>query len=64
LAKKLLDDFDVDVILSFVGYAYVLARRGHKPPYDFFDVRFDPLEYFEALPVAPELENRYYNGEL
>jgi hypothetical protein len=62
LAQKLLDDFDVDVILTFAGYAYGLARRGQKPPYD-FPVRFNPLEYFEALPVDPELEARYYNDK-
>jgi hypothetical protein len=63
LAKKLLDDYDVYVILSFVGYAYFLACKGHKPPYNFFDVRFAPLEYFEPLPVEPSLEARYYNDK-
>jgi len=62
LAQKLFDDFDVEVILSFAGYAYGLSRRGQKPPFD-FPVRFNPLEYFEALPVDPELEARYYNDK-
>jgi hypothetical protein len=62
LAQKLFDDFDVEVILSFAGYAYGLSRRGQKPPFD-FPVRFNPLEYFEALPVDPVLEDRYYNSK-
>jgi hypothetical protein len=62
LAEKLFDDFDVGVILSFVGYAYTFASKGKLPPYGSF-ARLQPLEYYEALPVAPWLEDRYYNDE-
>jgi hypothetical protein len=62
LAEKLFDDFDVGVILSLVCYAYGLARRGEKPPYKPF-ARLQPLEYYEALPVDPALEERYYSDE-
>jgi hypothetical protein len=60
LAEKLFDDFDVDVILSFVGYAYTFASKGKYPPYGSF-ARLRPLEYYESLPVDPGLEDRYYN---
>jgi hypothetical protein len=62
LAQKLFDDFDVGVILSLAAYAYGLARRGKMPPYKPF-ARLQPLEYYEALPVDPGLEDRYYNDE-
>jgi len=62
LSQKLFDDFDVGVILSLSGYAYVFARRGKRPPFAAF-ARLDPLEYYEALPVDPGLEDGYYNDE-
>jgi len=62
LAEKLFDDFDVGVILSFAGYAYGFARTGKLPPYKPF-ARLEALEYYEALPVDPGLEDRYYNDE-
>ncbi len=62
LAEKLFDDFDVGVILSFAGRAYSYLRRGERPPYGSF-ARLQPLEYYEALPVDPWLEDRYYNDE-
>jgi len=62
LAEKLFDDFDVGVILSFVGYTYTFASKKKLPPYGSF-ARLKPLEYYEALPVDPSLEDRYYNDE-
>jgi len=62
LSQKLFDDFDVGVILSLAGYAYGFARRGKMPPYKPF-ARLETLEYYEALPVDPGLEDRYYNDE-
>ena len=62
LAKKLTDDFDVGVILSFAGYTYTFASKGKQPPYGSF-ARLQPLEYYETLPVDPGLEDRYYNDE-
>lgn len=62
LAEKLFDDFDVGVILSFVGYAYTFASKGRYPPYSSF-ARLRPLEYYESLPVDPGLEDRYYNDK-
>jgi len=63
LAQKLFDDFDVDVILSFAGYAYGFARRGKIPPHKPF-ARLETLEYYESLPVDPVLEAQYYNDKL
>jgi hypothetical protein len=60
LAEKMFDDFDVGVILSFIEYAYSRASNGELPPYKPF-ARMKAYENFEALPVAPELERRYYN---
>jgi hypothetical protein len=62
IAQKLFDDLDVGVILSLAGYAYGFARRGKMPPYKPF-ARLEALEYYEALPVDPGLEDRYYNDE-
>jgi hypothetical protein len=62
LVQKLFDDFDVGVILSLAGYAYCFARKGKMPPYKPF-ARLEALEYYEALPVDPGLEDRYYNDE-
>jgi hypothetical protein len=62
LSKKLFDDFDVGVILSFVCYIYAFASKGKLPPYGSF-ARLQPLEYYEALPVDLHLEDRYYNDE-
>jgi len=62
LAQKLFDDFDVGVILSFASYTYTFASKGKQPPYGSF-ARLQPLEYYEALPVDPGLEDRYYNDE-
>jgi hypothetical protein len=62
LAEKLFDDFDVGVILSFAGRAYSYLCRGERSPYGSF-ARLQPLEYYEALPVDPWLEDRYYNDE-
>jgi hypothetical protein len=62
LAEKLFDDFDVGVILSFAGYTHTFASKGKQPPYGSF-ARLQPLEYYEALPVDPGLEDRYYNDE-
>jgi hypothetical protein len=62
LARNLFEDFDVGVILSLADYTYILARRGKMPPYKPF-ARLETLEYYEALPVDPGLEDRYYNDE-
>jgi hypothetical protein len=62
LAEKLFDYFDVGVILSFVEYAYTFARRGAMPPYKPF-ARLEAYEDFEALPVDPWWEERYYNNK-
>jgi hypothetical protein len=62
LYKKLLDDFDVEVSLSLIGYASGFARNGKKQPYKDI-VRIRPIADYEALPVDPELEDRYYNGD-
>jgi hypothetical protein len=62
LAEKLFDDFDVGVILSFADYIYTFASKGKLPPYRPF-ARLQPLEYYEALPVDPGLEDKYYNDE-
>jgi hypothetical protein len=62
LAGKLFDDFDVGVILSFADYTYTFVSKGKHPPYGSF-ARLQPLEYYEALPVDPGLEDRYYNDE-
>jgi hypothetical protein len=62
IAKKLINDFDVGVILSFVAYACTFASKGKFPPYAFF-ARLKPLEYYEALPVDPGLEDKYYNDK-
>ena len=62
LAQKLFDDFDVGVILSLVGYTYSFARKGKKPPYKPF-ARLASLEYYEVLPVASELEEKYYGDD-
>ena len=62
LSQKLFDDFDVGVILTLAGYAYGFARRGKTPPYNPF-ASLEALEYYEALPVDPGLEDRYYNSK-
>jgi hypothetical protein len=62
LAQKLFDDFDVGVILSLADYTYIFARKGKMPPYKPF-ARLENLEYYEALPVDPGLEDKYYNDE-
>jgi len=62
LAQKLFDDFDVGVILSLVGYTYCFACKGKKPPYKPF-ARLASLEYYEVLPVASELEEKYYGDD-
>jgi len=62
LAKKLFGDVAVEQILEFAGYAYAFARKGKMPPYKPF-ATMEALEYYEALPVDPELEDRYYNDE-
>jgi hypothetical protein len=62
LAEKMFDDFDIGVILSFVEYAYTFASKGQMPPYKPF-ARMEAYENFEALPVDPWWEDRYYKDE-
>jgi len=59
LSKKLFEHFNVGVILCFACHIYTFASKGKLPPYGSFD-GLKPLEYYEALPVDPDLENRYY----
>jgi len=58
-ADRLFDNHVVATVLILAFYAYNRDFRGEMPPHgSLTDLK--PLEYYEALPVDPDLEDKYY----
>jgi len=60
LASEFLFDFQItEIVLLAIG-AYGYAAEGKMPPYVKKGSRIYPIEFYEGLPVAPELEEQFY----
>lgn len=60
VSGSFLEDREVKTILIIAVQAFIFASNGQKPPYVDF-VALQPLAHYDGLPVAPELEELYYN---
>ena len=60
LTREFLYDFQIAeiIILTLCTSGYVLG--GKKPPYP-KEAILHPIEFYESLPVAPEIENLFYD---
>jgi hypothetical protein len=58
LASEFLYDFQITEIIILAVCAYGSAAEGKMPPYVVENLR--PIEFFEGLRVAPELEEQFY----
>jgi len=63
LAERLFDNDVVTTILILAFYGYNRDFRGKMPPHG-SPIDLKPLEYYEALPVDPDLEDKYYKDAL
>jgi hypothetical protein len=60
LASDFLYDFQITEIIILAVCAYGYAAEGKKPPYE-KGARLASIEFYEGLPVAPELEKLFYD---
>jgi hypothetical protein len=59
LASDFLYDFQITEIIILAVCAYGYAAEGKMPPY-VKDANLRPIEFYEGLPIAPELEEWFY----
>jgi len=61
LASEFLFDFQITEIIILAMGAYGKWAMEGKPP-DVKDVNLHPIDFYEGLPVAPELEEYFYGS--
>jgi len=59
LASEFLYDFQITEVIILAVCACGYAAEGKLPPYERFDI-LRPIEFYEAQPVAPDLEEQFY----
>jgi len=59
LASELLYDPQITEIIFLAVCAHGYATDGNLPPYETLE-NLRPVEFYEALPCAPDLEERFY----
>ena len=60
LAREFLYDFQIAEIIILTLCAYGYATEGKMPPYP-KEALLRPIEFYEGLPVAPELEKLFHS---
>jgi hypothetical protein len=60
LASDFLYDFQITEIIILAVCAYAYAADGKMPPYPKKAI-LRPIDFYEGLPVAPELEEHFYD---